>query len=67
MGKSKSVKVFLVIQLIGVLISLAGIARMGFNHGRGNSDDSSIWIVLSGTALTIIGGLLNRKINKEKT
>lgn len=28
MEKSKSVKVFLIIQLIGVLISLAGIARM---------------------------------------
>lgn len=53
-------KISKIIQIIGILISLAGLAYMGYNHGKGHPDDYGLWIVLSGFVLTIIGSLLNK-------
>ncbi len=57
-----------VVQILGILISLAGLAYMGYNHGKGINDNYGLWIVLSGTVLTIIGSLLDKKEkgNKEE-
>ncbi len=58
-------KISKIIQIIGILISLAGLAYMGYNHGKGHTDDYGLWIVLSGFVLTIIGSLMGKKAETE--
>jgi len=54
-------KISKIIQIVGVLISLAGLAYMGYKHGKGINDDYGFLIVLGGLVLTIIGSLLDKK------